>query len=232
MSEFIIKRADGKNREVKGYICQEAPASAPMFKASLKSSSLPKKVDLRSYMTEVEDQGQVGSCTANAVAGAYEYLVKKNQELDYDYDVSRLFIYYGARAMRGNQKKDSGSMIGDSINLLAETGVCSEETWPYSEDMKVVFTQPDDEAFEEASEHKITDAEVIPVKLEAWKSALAEGYPIIFGISLFKSFDQQRKKGYVPTPSKSESSRGSHASHAMLCVGYSDVDKVFIVRNS
>lgn len=233
MSNFKIKRADGKVREVSGYIYSAPRPDVKNYSATRYSASqLPKKVDLRPYMTAVEDQGQVGSCTANAVAGAYEYLVKKNQDLDYDYDVSRLFIYYGARAKRGNEKKDSGSVISDAIELLEDTGACSEATWPYSDNKSIVFKKPSGEAFEEASEHKITEAQCIPTTLQAWKGALAEGFPIIFGISLFNSFDNQRKRGFVPDPSRSETSRGSHGSHAMLCVGYSDVDRVFIVRNS
>lgn len=233
MSDFKIKRADGKTREISGYIYSAPNANVKNFRSTRYSASqLPKKVDLRPYMTRVEDQGQVGSCTANAVAGAYEYLVKKNQGLEDDYDVSRLFIYYGARAKQGNEKKDSGSAISDAVSLLEETGACSEYTWPYSEQKSVVFAKPSKEAFEEASRHKITEAEIIPTTLQAWKSALAEGFPIIFGISLFKSFDNQRKRGFVPNPSSTEAARGSHSSHAMLCVGYSDVDRVFIVRNS
>jgi len=72
----------------------------------------------------------------------------------------------------------------------------------------------------------------VPVELDAWKHALAEGHPIIFGIVLFESFDKQRKKGLVPLPSTNETGRESHGAHAMLCVGYSDRDRVFIVRNS
>jgi hypothetical protein len=62
---------------------------------------------------------------------------------------------------------------------------------------------------------------------------LAEGYPIVFGIALFPSFDTCNKnKGVVPMPSPTEASRSAHGLHAMLCVGYSEVDKLFIVRNS
>ena len=73
---------------------------------------------------------------------------------------------------------------------------------------------------------------MVPTELEAWKQVLAEGYPIIFGLSLFGSFDKQRKPGYVPEPSEGETGRESHGGHAMLAVGYSDPDEMFIVRNS
>jgi C1A family cysteine protease len=62
---------------------------------------------------------------------------------------------------------------------------------------------------------------------------LAEGYPIIFGIALFEGFDNcQKYGGVVPMPSPDEASRAAHGLHAMLCVGYSEADEMFIVRNS
>lgn len=231
MSDCKFKSADGNIRNYGGYCYSEPSSDATHYAASRYSSSqLPKKVDLRPYMTKVEDQGQANSCTANAVAGAYEYLVKKNMGIDYD--VSRLFIYYTAREALGEQKKDCGSVISYAIQGLEEKGACSERSWPYDDSKKAVTSKPSKEAYDEAESYKITDTELVPVELKAWKNALAEGYPIIFGVKLFNSFDQQRRKGFVPTPSRTDEGRGSHGSHAMLCVGYSDVDKVFIIRNS
>lgn len=109
-------------------------------------------------------------------------------------------------------------------------GACSENTWPYEIDK--YSEQPPEEAYEEAANFVVEDMQLVPVSLDAWKQALAEGHPIIFGLSLFNSFDAQRKPGLVPAPTPSEVSRESHSGHAMLCVGYSDPDKVFIVRNS
>lgn len=231
MSDCKFKSADGKVRNFGGYTYAAPSSSATTYAASRYSESqLPKKVDLRGYMTQVEDQGQANSCTANAVAGAYEYLVKKNEGIDYD--VSRLFIYYTAREKMGEEKKDCGSVIAAAIEGLEETGACSEYVWPYSDQKSMITRRPSEEAYNEAEQYKISDTELVPTNLNAWKHALAEGFPIIFGISLFNSFDQQRRKGYVPDPSRNEVGRGSHGSHAMLCVGYSDVDRVFIVRNS
>ncbi len=39
---------------------------------------LPKKVDLRQKCSPVENQGQLGSCTANALVGALEFLELKD----------------------------------------------------------------------------------------------------------------------------------------------------------
>ena len=187
-------------------------------------------------MTPVEDQQQTSSCVANAVAGAYEYLVKQHRGDD-AYDVSRLFIYYVARALDGDEDptdgpelEDGGSIIGTAIEGLKRYGACSENRWPFSDE--AVNEPPSERAFEEAAAFLVEDVALVPTRLEAWKQALAEGHPIIFGLSLYDSFDSHRRPGMVPAPSPKEAARDSHAGHAMLCVGYSDRDQVFIVRNS
>jgi hypothetical protein len=225
---MILQRPDGSSRKVSGYR-YAAPRPGTRTWSRSNNDRLPRRVDLRPFMTEVENQGETNSCAANAVAGAYEYLVKQHLGEE-SYDVSRMFIYYNGRALDGCEEEDGGSVIGSLIQSLREHGACSEETWPF--DPERVNEQPSDEAYEEASEFLVEDTAIVPTELDAWRAALAEGSPIIFGLSLFDSFDRHRKPGLVPTPSTRESSRESHGGHAMLAVGYSDPDRVFIVRNS
>ena len=88
-------------------------------------------------------------------------------------------------------------------------------------------------SYAEAARFKVLDMQQVKVKLDAWKHCLADGYPIVFGCVLFDSFDDCNKRGgVVPMPNPRDVGRGEHGRHAMLCVGYSDVDQVFIVRNS
>jgi hypothetical protein len=225
---MIFQRPDGSARKVSGYRYAAPRPGTPTWTRS-RAGRLPRRVDLRPFMTEVEDQGQTNSCAANAVAGAYEYLVKQHLGEE-AYDVSRMFIYYNGRAVDGCEGEDEGSYIRSLIESLREHGACSEETWPF--DPERVNEQPSDEAYEEASEFLVEDMAVVPTELDAWRAALAEGCPIIFGLSLFDSFDRQRQPGLVQKPSPRETARESHAGHAMLAVGYSDPDRVFIVRNS
>lgn len=227
----VFKRADGTQIKLGGY---RFAAPNPEIKRYAKSAArlggkqLPPKVDLREHMTEVEHQGSTSSCVANAVAGAYEYLAKRHLGDD-SYNVSRLFIYYNARYAQDWQDQDAGSFVGDAVESLKEYGACSEETWPFDEE--ILLEEPSEEAYAEAAEFLVEDISVVPVDLNAWKSALAEGYPIIFGIPLYQSFDKGRK-GKIPMPTENEASREAHGGHSMLCVGYSDKDQVFIVRNS
>lgn len=231
MSSFSFTAADGSSRVVHGYRYAPPKASARRYRAgSANLSRLPAKVDLRPFMTAVEDQEATNSCAANATAGAYEYLVKRHLG-EQAYDVSRLFIYYNARAADDPDNiEDEGSVLQSLIESLKEHGACSEETWPF--DAGAVNDEPPEEAYEEASQFLIEDTELVPTDLAAWKTALAAGHPIIFGVKLFSSFDKHRKAGLVPMPSPRETGRESHGGHAMLAVGYSDPDQTFIVRNS
>lgn len=214
-----------------GYTPMAAKPDAPQYQPALsvKFGKLPNKVDLRPLMTPIEDQGDTMSCVANAVAGAYEYWVKKATKQDTN--ISRLFVYYNARWRDGSQDKDEGSVIQLAMDGLAKFGACNEQVWPF--DKRLVIKKPGADAYQEGAAWKVQDMAQVPTTLEAWKQAIAEGKPIVFGIALFDSFDKcSQRGGVVEMPSPEDVARASHSGHAMCAVGYSDTEKVFIVRNS
>jgi len=218
-----------KQNRIGGYRIGKPSADAKKKSSNkFKNEELPPVVDLRKFMTAVEEQ--VGnSCVANAFAGAYEYLAKRH--LGNSGDVSRLFIYYNARAAEEMQDEDCGSQMSYAIDGLKNHGACSEDVWPNEADM--ITESPPDEAYEHAARFTIQEAEFIETDLDLWRHTLAEGYPIAFALNTFDSFDDaSENKGKVPMPKKSDNVRETHGWHAMLCVGYSDKDKMFIVRNS
>merc|ERR1719203_41930 len=81
-------------------------------------------------------------------------------------------------------------------------------------------------------DYKISDAMNVPLDLDAMKSCLAEGYPIVFALKLTKQFFTPDERGYIPTPDPEDPQAAKHGWHTMLLVGYSDRQEVFIVRNS
>ena len=227
---YLVERSSGKRIKLGGALpSRKQPPRASKYNAfRFKNSDLPRRVDLRPYLTKVEDQAVVNSCTANAIAGAYEYLAMR--ALGASGDISRLFIYYNSRQYDGIQG-DEGSTITGSIRVLEELGACTEALWVY--DPQFVNCQPSAEAYEEALSFLVKEAQEIDINLYAMKHCLAEGYPFAFGLKLFKSFDRAGKHGRVLLPEpNSKDGRTSHSSHAMLCVGYSDKTQAFIVRNS
>jgi len=187
---------------------------------------LPQKVDLRGFCSIVEDQGNLGSCSAQALAGNVELLDRK---IDGEYsDVSRLFIYYNERKIEGAINEDSGAFIRDGIKTLAKDGVCSEKLLPYN--ISQFAKQPSNECYLDALCRRIS----LYARLSGVADmlvCLADGYPVVFGIAVYESFetDEVAKTGVVPMPESDEVMLGGHA---VLAVGYDMTEKRFIVRNS
>jgi len=187
---------------------------------------LPPAVDLRECCSAIEDQGRLGSCTANALAGVLEFLELKDGVAFKD--LSRLFIYYNERLLEHSVHVDSGAMLRDGIKTLAKQGVCTEEKWPYV--ISKFDHRPPAACYREAEEYQITAYERI-ITLDEMLACLAEGFPFIFGFSVYESFEsaQVARTGKVPMPQSEERLLGGHA---VMAVGYDDAEKRFIVRNS
>lgn len=226
---MVLSTPQNRSYRIGGYRPGQKPENTKYHqKDRFSEDQLPHKVDLRRHMTEVEEQ--VGnSCVANAFVGAYEYLAKR--DMGESGNVSRLFVYYNARARAGYPQEDCGSQMYCAIDSLIEYGACCEDIW--ANDETLICEEPDTSAYEHAANFKITEAECIETDLDLWRHTLAEGYPIAFALNTFESFDDAtRNRGRVPMPKRSDNVRETHGWHAMLCVGYSDKDRMFIVRNS
>jgi len=189
-------------------------------------AKLPAQVDLRPGCPKVEDQGDLGSCTANALAGALEYLMKKDK-IKFS-DMSRLFIYYNERVMENSAKTDSGAMLRDGIKTLAKQGACSEKSWPY--DITKFAKKPSKACFAEALDYQILSYARLNA-LDEMRACLADGFPFVFGFSVYDGFETQQvaKSGVLDMPAPGERMLGGHA---VLAVGYDDKSKRIIVRNS
>jgi C1A family cysteine protease len=188
---------------------------------------LPKKVDLRRDMPSVYDQGELGSCTANAIGAAFEFDQRKEGLTDFM--PSRLFIYYNERAVEGTVGTDSGAMIRDGMKTVAKLGVCTEPTWPY--DIARFTQKPPQPAYTEAAEHQAVVYRRVLGHLHQMQGCLASGYPFVFGFSVYESFMSRdvARTGKVPLPPRGEQLIGGHA---VVAVGYDDSTQRFIVRNS
>jgi len=200
----------------------------------------PEKVDLRPYMSAVENQRNSNSCAANAVAGAYEYLATRASIRDEEEDVgeiSRLFIYYVGRKRdlvnwnKGYSRiSDEGMTLQGAIEAVQMKGAALQSAWPF--DLEHVNRRPPEEAFVQAMRYKVGDAMKIPVDLDRMRECLNHGYPIVFGLKLTQGFFTPPYDGFIPTPDPNDPQSAAHGLHAMLLVGYNDRQRVFIVRNS
>ncbi len=191
-------------------------------------AALPSKVDLRPKCPkEVYDQGQLGSCTGNAIAGAIEFdLIKQGAHA---FTPSRLFIYYNERVIEHTVSSDSGAQIRDGVKAVNKQGAPPEKLWPY--DIAKFKDKPSADVYGAAAQHKVSSYQRVARSLSQTKGCLAAGFPFVFGFTVYESFesDAVAKSGIVPMPSSNESVLGGHA---VLAVGYDDEQQRFIVRNS
>lgn len=198
------------------------------FKRRLHDTALPPAVDLRPQDIPIFDQGQLGSCTGNGIAGAVGFLRKK-RGLPVDI-VSRLFIYYNERMIEGTVDQDSGAMIRDGIKSVAQLGVCPETEWPY--DISTFTVKPSDACYADALKDVAVKYTAIDnTDINQIKDALASGFPVVMGFTVYSSFESEEvaKTGVVPMPAPAESVLGGHC---VEIIGYTDADQRFLCRNS
>lgn len=193
-------------------------------------SSVGESADLRDQLpAEIYNQGRVGSCTANAVAGILEFQMMK-EGFENVFTPSRLFIYYNTRLRDGLPvSHDTGSSIRNAFKSIANEGLCPESDWPYIESQ--FGTQPPQSCYDNAEVHKSLAFRRVDQTLSDMKGCLAFGFPFAFGFTVYESFrsDAVTRGGMVSMPRSSERSEGGHA---VLAVGFDDEDQRFICRNS
>ncbi|HTY62531.1 MAG TPA: C1 family peptidase [Acidobacteriota bacterium] len=190
------------------------------------SQKLPRDVDLRAHCSPMENQGRLGSCTANALVGMLEYL-----EVVHGIpfvDLSRLFVYYNERVIEHSVNEDSGAMLRDGIKTLVKQGVCLEKNWPYK--IAKFADKPPAPCYREALNYQALSYQRI-LTVNEMRACLAEGFPFVFGFAVYESFESEEvaRTGIVPMPTSTERQLGGHA---VLAVGYCDANQRFIVRNS
>jgi C1A family cysteine protease len=183
--------------------------------------SVEKPVD------KIYNQGELGSCTANAIACAIQFDEIK-QNLDSQVP-SRLFIYYNERDMEGNIDNDTGASLRDGVKCINKIGYCNETQWPY--DIQKFTEKPEQSCYDYARKHKSLSYKKVQQDETHIKSVLNMGFPIVFGISVYESFESEEvaKTGIVPLPEKTEKMLGGHA---IVIVGYDQEKRLFIFRNS
>ncbi len=188
---------------------------------------LPAAVDLRPKCPPVYDQGQLGSCTANGIAAAIEFDQRKQGIKEFM--PSRLFIYYNERVIEGTVSQDSGAQIRDGVKSVAKLGAPPETDWPY--DISKFAKKPPAKAYRDALHNVVKSYSRVTHDLTNMKGCLADGFPFVFGFTVYESFESATvaKTGIVPMPAQGESVLGGHC---VLAVGYNDKQRRFIVRNS
>jgi C1A family cysteine protease len=196
--------------------------------SQITSIELGSLIDLREKCPAPYDQGELGSCTANAIAFLCEYEWMKQAKPN-PFVPSRLFIYYNERFLEGTTSSDAGANIRDGIKSLNKWGFPPEASWPYN--ITEFADKPPSQAYVQALKEQVKDYGYINQNMINVKTALASLYPVVIGFTVYESFmsDEVAKTGKVPMPGKNESVMGGHA---VAIIGYDDDQSCWIVRNS
>ncbi len=184
---------------------------------------LPSAADLRRWCSPIEDQGDLGSCTAHAGAGIVEYYERK--AFKKHIDASRLFLYKVTRRL-SHLTGDSGAYLRKTMGGLVLFGVPPEEYWPYTDSSPEFDREPDPFCYSFAENYRTikyfrhdSSRSSEPATLGSVKRALAASVPSMFGFTVYNSIDQASATGKIPFPGRNDSSVGGHA---IVAVGYDD----------
>jgi len=194
-------------------------------------------IDLSKSFTWVNDQGSSNSCAVQCTVDALQFLQTQNCKLSFWQQLlriktcsisflSRLFVYYNARYRK---EIDEGASIREIFKTLNVHGACSEWMWPHV--ISRITKKPYFWCYSFAKSRKPVTYESIESASEIRKT-LANGFPVIFGMTVFPSFYSIGPDG-IMTPPDPEKETGI-GGHAMLIVGYKTINDIlyFIVRNS
>ena len=193
--------------------------------ADTNQAGLPAAVDLRAWCSPIENQGALGSCTANAGVGMVEFFERK--AFGKHIDGSRLFLYKVSRGLL-HWTGDTGSFLRTTMASLVLFGVPPEEYWPYVVDdyekEPSGFCYAFAQNYQAISYYRLdppgTSAEAL---LNQIKTNLASSLPAIFGFTVYNSYTQAATTGKIPYPTPGEKINGGHA---IMAVGYDDNMKI------
>lgn len=200
-----------------------------------KNKTVQKLWSLKSEWPEIYDQGQIGSCTANAFCGAFKFLIKDS------FEPSRLYVYYKERYLEhpDGPITDSGAWVIDAYNWVSQHGVCPERLWPY--DISKVNVPPPKDCDDNPESKKVKG--YYPLSLgENLKNTigwcLVQNRPVLMAFGVYKSFTEIGLNGVcpVPKPQKYEDYNDPidpfYGGHEVVIVGFDDDKKLYTVANS
>lgn len=226
--------------DVRDYTAETPAVKAVLAKSrglQAPTSSLPKAIDLSSSCSPIEDQGDLGSCTAQAGVGLFEYYQRR--AYGRHIDGSRLFLYKATRNLLGFTG-DTGAYLRSTMGGMRLFGVPPESYWPYQiqrfDDEPPAFCYAFGASFQAVKYYRLDpygsrQQEVLD-NVKRW---LAAGLPSMFGFTVYNSI-WDAENGHIPFPGPGDYVDGGHA---IVAVGYDDNMKIgnspkgaFKIRNS
>lgn len=185
----------------------------------------PAAIDLKAWCSPIEDQGALGSCTANAGVGIVEYFERR--AFGKNIDASRLFLYKVTRNML-HWTGDTGAFLRTTMGALVLFGVPPEEYSPYViadfDKEPSAFCYAFAQNYQAISYYRLDPSGTTgSVLLDRIKTNLVAGLPSMFGFTVYNSISQASATGKIPFPVSGDNITGGHA---IVAIGYDDNMKI------
>jgi C1A family cysteine protease len=196
------------------------------IRAEQPARALPATMDLRSWCSPIENQLNLGSCTAQAGVGLVEYFERR--AFGKQLDASRLFLYKVTRDLL-HWTGDTGAFLRTVMKALTLFGVPPEEYYPYTvpdyDKEPPAFCYAFAQSYQAITYYRLDQPGTArDVLLNRIKTDLAAGLPSMFGFTVYSSYTQAALNGgKFPFPMAGEQVVGGHAVDA---VGYDDSLKI------
>lgn len=192
-------------------------------------------IDLRKYVDYIYVQGDLNSCTANALCAAYRIDLKKQIETYgdkyYYFEPSRLFLYYNSRKREYTTASNEGVSLRDAVKVLHKEGVCMESDWPYDE---IKYSEkPPTVCYKSAKGNIVAKYERLKQDINQFRACLKDGSPFAFGFAVYDDFEEGvNLAGGIMKSAEEEKDTPIIGEHAVLAVGYDDTNRQIICLNS
>ena len=199
-------------------------------------ASLPARIDLRAGCSAISSQGRTGSCVGFATVDGLGEFIARKQGITIDF--APRFVWTLGRKSEKRLDVASGIHISTATDIIDNIGLVPEKSFPYidigamtdpSAKMAALTDVPNSSLIKEAKKYRFIKGWQKVSTVHAMKKSLSDGMPVVFAIRCFKSIYSTKKDGIIPIPVQGDQALGGHA---LLCVGYDNNKRQFIIRNS
>lgn len=189
-----------------------SPPDIRDYRIAAAAQEFPASFELE--MPPVKNQGSVGSCVAHSIALVMEHYNQKQHKEDIQMSVGYI---YGNRI--SSLHRGTGMYTREAIKDACAEGSVPYEKFPFNKEVPEIFDilkdrKDRDNLFDAAQPYRFTSYVKVSKENEI-KTALINGYPVIFAIDWYK--DMKVKDGVLTTSYKNKS-----GGHCMVIYGWDE----------